>query len=162
VKRVLLDTNVILYAIGGPHPYAEPCRRIVSLAGEGRLELEAPVDLVQEILHHRTRRLGDRRQAAAEALAAGTLCRLHAVEPQDAIAATELFADSPRLSARDAVFAAVAVRHGLDTILSADSDFDSLPGLRRLDPAAPSAVTELLGPLQAGSRTEIVEEDLYD
>jgi len=33
VKRVLVDTNVILYAIGGPHPCAESCRRIVALAG---------------------------------------------------------------------------------------------------------------------------------
>jgi predicted nucleic acid-binding protein len=145
VNRVLLDTNVILYAIGGPHAYAEPCRRIVALAGEGRIDLEAPVDLVQEILHHRARRLGDRRQAAAEALAVTTLCRLHAVEPQDASQAAELFAASGRLSARDAVFAAVAARHGLETILSADADFDELPGLRRVDPADSAAVTELAG-----------------
>lgn len=145
MTRVLVDTNVILYAIGGPHPYAEPCRRIVALAGEGRVDMEAPVDLVQEILHHRARRLGDRRQAAADAAAAATLCRLHAVEPQDASEAARLFADSTRLSARDAVFAAVAIRHGLDTILSADSDFDGLPGLRRLDPAEPADVTELIG-----------------
>lgn len=135
MKRVLVDTNVILYAIGGPHPYAEPCRRILALAGEGRVEMEAPVDMVQEILHHRTRRLGDRRQAAADARAAAALCRLHAVEPQDADKAIELFAASSLLSARDAVFAAVAIRHDLTAILSADGDFDGLSYLRRLDPA---------------------------
>jgi predicted nucleic acid-binding protein len=146
VKRVLVDTNVVLYAIGGQHPYAEPCRSILALAGEGRVELEAPVDLVQEILHHRTRRLGDRRQAAADARAAATLCRLHAVEPQDAYKAAELFKDSSRLSARDAVFAAVALRHDLEAILSADSDFDGLSDLRRLDPADRETVRELLEP----------------
>jgi hypothetical protein len=146
VKRVLVDTNVILYALGGPHAYAEPCRRILTLAGEGRVELEAPVDLVQEILHHRARRLGDRGQAAADALAAATLCRLHAVEPRDANRAAELFASSGRLSARNAVFAAVGVRHGLDAILSADSDFDGLSDLRRVDPTDSDAVTELTGP----------------
>lgn len=145
MKRVLVDTNVILYAIGGPHAYAEPCRRIVALAGEGRIGMEAPVDLVQEILHHRARRLSDRRQASAEAMAAATLCRLHAVEPRDASEAAALFASSTRLSARDAVFAAIAKRHGLEAILSADSDFDGLPGLRRLDPADLTAVTELTG-----------------
>jgi predicted nucleic acid-binding protein len=135
VRRVLVDTNVILYAIGGPHPYAEPCRRILTLAGEARIGLEAPTDLLQEVLRHRARRLGDRRQASVEALAAAGLCRLHAVEPRDAVHAAELFAGSDRLSARDAVFAAVAIRHDLETILSADTDFDELPGLRRLDPA---------------------------
>lgn len=144
MRRVLVDTNVILYAIGGPHPYAEPCRRILALAGEGRFEMEAPVDLVQEILHHRTRRLGDRRQAAADARAAAALCRLHAVEPQDAEQAAELFAASSRLSARDAVFAAVALRHDLDTILSADDDFDGRSDLRRLDPADREAVSREL------------------
>jgi predicted nucleic acid-binding protein len=145
VKRVLVDTNVILYALGGPHPYAEPCRRIVALAGDGSIDMEAPVDLVQEILHHRARRLGDRRQAATEAMAAAALCRLHPVEPQDSSAAAELFAASDRLSARDAVFAAIAARHGLDAILSADSDFDGVPGLRRLDPADPTVVADLVG-----------------
>jgi predicted nucleic acid-binding protein len=144
VKRVLVDTNVILYAIGGPHRYAEPCRGILALAGEGRLEMEAPVELVQEILHHRTRRLGDRRQAATDARAAAALCRLHAVEPQDADKATELFAASTRLSARDAVFAAIAIRHDLTAVLSADGDFDGLSYLRRLDPADPETLRELL------------------
>lgn len=144
MKRVLVDTNVILYAIGGPHAYAEPCRSILALAGEGRFDMEAPVDIVREILHHRTRRLGDRRQAASDALAAAALCRLHAVEPADAHRAAELFKDSSRLSARDAVFAAVALRHDLDAILSADEDFDGLSGIRRLDPADPKTVGELI------------------
>lgn len=145
MKRILVDTNVILYAIGGPHPYAEPCRRLIALAGEGQFAMEAPVGLVQEILHHRARRLGDRRQAAVEASAAATLCRLHAVEPEDVSEAARLFADSIRLSARDAVFAAIAARHGLDTILSADSDFDGRSDLRRLDPAESSTLAALVG-----------------
>jgi predicted nucleic acid-binding protein len=137
---VLLDTNVILYAIGGPHAYAEPCRRVVAMAGEGRLRPEAPADIVQEILHHRTRRLGDRQQAAADARAAAKLCRLHGVLPQDALEAIELFAGSSRLSARDAVFVAVAARHDLQEIVSTDTDFDGLERLRRVDPADEAAL----------------------
>ena len=143
MSRALLDTNVVLYAIGGPHPYAEPCRRILMLAGEGRLHLEAPVDLVQETLHHRNRRLGDRAQAAKDAQAAAALCLLHAVEPRDAEEATRLFAASDRLSARDAIFAAIAIRCGLDSIVSADTDFDGLTQLRRIDPADEDAIAAL-------------------
>ncbi len=139
----MVDTNVVLYAIGGPHPQAEPCRRVLALAGEGALVLEAPADLVQEVLHHRARRLGDRAQAAKDARAAAALCRLHPVEPQDARAAIELFAGSSKLSARDAVFAALAARHGLAEIVSADSDFDGLTGLRRIDPADSDALAAL-------------------
>lgn len=143
MTRVLVDTNVILYALGGPHAQAEPCRRVLALAGEGKLRLEAPVDLVQEILHHRSRRLSDRSQAAADALAAANLCRLHAVEPSDTRAAATLFASSSRLSARDAIFAAIASRHGLRTILSVDVDFDDLRDLRRVDPADTATVDVL-------------------
>lgn len=48
--------------------------------------------------------------------------------------------------ARDAVFAAIAARHDLTTILSADTDFDGLPQLRRIDPADGEAVAALAGP----------------
>jgi uncharacterized protein len=143
VKRVLLDTNVILYALGGPHAQAEPCRRILELAGEGHLHPEAPVDIVQEILHHRNRRLGDRAQAGKDAQAAATLCRLHPVEPRDTHEAIGLFANSHRLSARDAIFAAIALRHGLETIVSADTDFDDIPGLQRVDPTDDAALAAI-------------------
>jgi predicted nucleic acid-binding protein len=146
VNRALLDSNVVLYAIGGPHPYAEPCRRILALAGENRVRLEAPVDLIQEVMHHRARRLGDRAQATADARAAAELCQLHAVEPRDAREAANLFADSTRLSARDAIFAAIAIRHGLPAIVSADSDFDELAGLQRIDPCDSAALAALTAP----------------
>jgi predicted nucleic acid-binding protein len=38
----------------------------------------------------------------------------------------------PRLSARDAIHAAVMQQHGIDEILSFDSGFDGLPGITRL------------------------------
>lgn len=38
----------------------------------------------------------------------------------------------PRLSARDAVHAAVMQRHGIDTALAFDAVFDLLPGVRRI------------------------------
>jgi predicted nucleic acid-binding protein len=125
VTRVLLDSNVILYALGGPR------------------SPEAPVDLVQEVLHHRCRRLGDRRQAAADARAAATLCTLHAVDAQDAEHAAELFASTTQITARDAIFAAIAVRHGLEVIVSADAHFDELAQLRRVDPTDGAAIESL-------------------
>jgi hypothetical protein len=43
--------------------------------------------------------------------------------------------DDSRLRGRDAVHAATAVLAGFTTIVSADRDFDGVPGLRRLDPS---------------------------
>lgn len=143
MKRVLLDPRVILYALGGSSAQIVSCRRVLALGADSQLRFEAPTDLVREVLHHRARRLGDRTQAAAEALRAALLCVLHPVESQEARTATELFGGHPTLSARGAIFVAFAQCHNLTTIISTDGDFDGLPGLRRIDPSDEAALAAL-------------------
>jgi predicted nucleic acid-binding protein len=143
LTRFLYDTAVFVYAYGADHPYAEPCREIVDRAGDGDLRGEASADLVQEVLHQRARRTGDRRRAAREAGAAAELCDLHDVRPEDVVRALELFASTERLDARDAVFAAVALNRGIPAILSPDRAFDDVAGLVRVDPIDRRAVERL-------------------
>lgn len=131
--RVALDTNVLLYAVGGESPHREPCRRLVQLIAEGELVAECSVDLVQEYLHVRARRTGDRGLAVTEARGLLDLLVVHAVEPDDAARAVDLFHAHPRLDARDAVHAASCLARGVEAIVSADSAFDDVLGLRRLD-----------------------------
>ena len=45
-----------------------------------------------------------------------------------------LLAETQDLTTRDAIHAAVVFEHGLEGIVSADRDYDRIPGLRRLDP----------------------------
>jgi predicted nucleic acid-binding protein len=134
VRRFLYDTNVFVYAVGGPSPYREACRGIVERAAEGRLAGEASVDLVQEFLHQRMRRTGDRALAATAARHVVPLCTLHDVTAADLTLALSLFERHPALSARDATFAALALNRGLDAILTADAGFEGVDGLERIDP----------------------------
>ena len=143
MTRFLYDAAVFVYAYGAEHRYAEPCRAIVELAGAGELRGEASAGLVQELMHQRARRTGDRSRAADEAAAAAGVCELHEVRPEDIFRALELFATTERMGARDAVFAAVALNRGIDRILSPDRAFDEVPGLMRVDPADRGAVEEL-------------------
>ena len=145
MRRFLYDSGVFLYALGGEHRYRDPCREILERAGRGELRGEASADLVQEVAHHRLRRTGDRALAAADALDAATLCRLHAVERHDVLHGMELLAKSRGLGARDAVIAAVALNRDIDAILSPDLDFDEVSGLERIDPADTAAVAALSG-----------------
>lgn len=144
MSRFLYDTAVFIYAYGADHPYAEPCREIVDRAGAGELMGEASADLVQELMHQRFRRTGDRARAASEAGAAAGLCRLHEVQPDDVLCALDMFAATEHIGARDAVFAAVALNRGIPAILSPDRAFDEVDGLVRVDPADRPAVEELL------------------
>lgn len=134
MTRFLYDTAVFAYALGGEHAYRDPCREIVARAGRGEIRGEASADLIQELLHQRFRRTGDRHLAARQAREASALCALHEVRADDVRRGVGLFADSSRLSARDAVFAALALNREVTVILSSDRAFDEVPGLRRLDP----------------------------
>lgn len=143
MRRFLFDTNVFVYALGGTHPLRAPCRRILQQAARGELRGEASVDLVQELAHQRLRQTGQRAAAARAARRAAEAVVLHALEPADLTLALELFEQSSRMTARDSCFAAVALNRGIDAILSADRDFDGLPGLERIDPADAVAVAAL-------------------
>ena len=144
MTRFLYDTAVFLYAIGGTHPYRDPCREILARAEESALRGEASADLIQELLHYRVRRTRDRDRAAREARDVADLCVLHDVQREDVLRALDLFAATERIGARDAVFAAVALNRGIPAILSPDRAFDEVRGLSRVDPADGSAVAALV------------------
>jgi predicted nucleic acid-binding protein len=109
MSRVLLDTNVFAYAMGGPSPYREPCQEIIEWLATGALEGEVSTDLVQEFLHLRFRRTGDRHAAAAAAKHIAILVALHDVTASELTRSLVLFERHEQLGARDAMFAAIAL-----------------------------------------------------
>lgn len=143
MRRFLYDTSIFIYATGREHPYREPCRRILEMAEAGQLIGEASADLVQELVHQRTRRTGDRAESAEAARAAAEVCRLHPLEPDDVLRGLDLFEAHPSLDARDAMFAALALNRGIDALLATDRAFDQVDGLERIDPADAEAVGAL-------------------
>ncbi len=143
MRRFLFDTGVFVYAVGADHPYREPCREILRRARSGDLRGEASTDLLQELAHQRFRRTGDRHQSVSTARAAASLCRLHELRPEDVLQGLELYRAHEGLTARDAVFAAVALGREIGAILATDRAFDLVPGLERIDPADRDAVSAL-------------------
>jgi predicted nucleic acid-binding protein len=89
--RVLLDTNVFIYAVGNESPYREPCRQIMSLLASGELRGEVSADLVQEFVHHRHRRTGDRAIAVVAARHIARTVVLHDVTSAEVTRALALF-----------------------------------------------------------------------
>lgn len=143
MTRFLFDTAVFVYALGRAHPYRDSCVELVRAATRGQIRGEASVDLVQELLHVRSRRGGDRREATERARDVGELCVLHTIEPADLERAFDLFVAHGALGARDAVFASVALNRDVGIMLSPDRHFDGIPGLERLDPLDPNALERL-------------------
>lgn len=138
-RRALLDTAVFVYAVGGPHRYRDACIRLLEPDAVARYGAEASVQAIQELLHQRARRTGDRADAAEIAAAMSQLCELHELTPQDLDVGLALFRQVPRLSSRDALHAATAINRGITTLVSPDPDFDSVTQLTRVDPADAAA-----------------------
>ena len=133
MTALFLDSAVWAYALGEEHPRREACRALLLAAQQGRFELHASVELVQEVVFHRLRRT-DRTTAVAEGRAIELSCTLHPFDATVLDKSLDLTATTT-IGGRDSVHAATALLHGFDAIVSPDRDFAGVPGLRRLDPA---------------------------
>jgi predicted nucleic acid-binding protein len=133
LTRVYLDSNVLLYAVGEESPYREPCRHLLRHVASGDVAGETSILTVQEVVHHRQRR-GDVAPASHGRNVLAICSAAHPLDRSIALVALGLMDDYPRLGAGDAIHAATALAHGVETVISADSDFDVVAGIARVDP----------------------------
>lgn len=132
---IVVDTTVLVYAVGADHPLREPCRNLLARVGDGSLAAVTTVDVIQELVHVRARRRG-RSDAVALGMAYATLLApLIRPDAMDLDAGLALLLEHEELGAFDAVLAATSRRAGA-ALASADAAFAVVDGLSRLDPAA--------------------------
>ncbi len=142
---IVLDTTVLVYALGRDHALRDPCRALIEAIADGRIEATTTPEVIQEFAHVRARRT-DRRDAAQTATDyAELLDPLVTVQRQHLLAGITLFERHDALGAFDAVLCAVALEGGADAVVSADRAFAAVPGLRHVAPDA-DGVAQLLGP----------------
>ena len=130
---IVLDTTVLVYAVGDDHALRDPARSLLAAAADGSLRATTTPEAIQEFAHVRARR---RDRADAAALAEGyadLLSPLLEVGEADLREGLRLFERSDTLGAFDAVLAAVALRAGATTLVSADRAFADVRGLRFAD-----------------------------
>ena len=131
MREVFLDSSVLLLAGGAPHPLQGACRAIVDEVASGRVRGHLSAEAVQEFVHHRMRRDDPRAVPAARAIS--RFCVVHPFDLAVLDGALALVA-AGSVRGRDAVHAATALHAGFTEICSADTDFDRVPELDRLDP----------------------------
>lgn len=129
---IFIDSNIPMYLMGAAHPHKEGSRRALErLIGESA-RLVTDVEVIQEILH-RYGAIG-RRDAITPCV--DTLQALadeiFSIDVEDVLRARDHMGSSSSISARDAIHVAVMHRYGVETILSFDSGFDGIPGVRRI------------------------------
>lgn len=126
---ILLDTTVLVYAVGLDHPLAEPARAIVERIRVGDLRAHTTPEVIQEFAHVRARRRSRDDAAELARAYASLLSPLHVTEQHHLEEGLRLWSRAPGLGCFDAVLAAIAI--SLDAeLISADSGFAQVPGLR--------------------------------
>jgi uncharacterized protein len=134
---IFIDANVPMYLVGGEHPHKADAKRVLERLTVEQRQLVTSSEVLQEIMHRYV--AADRREWIEHAFNAlhGVVDDVFAVEAADVLAAKDLVLAYERLSARDAVHAAVMRRRQITEVLSFDSGFDEVAGITRL-PASQS------------------------
>ena len=143
MKRVYLDTNVFIYAVGSASRYRDPCRQILSSVVEGQLNGETSVYTIQEVARQRHRR-GDENPTKRAREVAAMCTAVHHLDAGIVVRALDAVDRFTGLEVSDAIHAATALTHGLSEVVSADSDFDRVPGIERVDPLDGARLTALM------------------
>jgi predicted nucleic acid-binding protein len=121
-----------MYLIGKEHPLKSKAIRLCHelVLREKRLVTDAEV--LQEILHrYAAIQRRDAIQPCFDALL-GIVERVLSVDLSDVQKAKELLLGYKKLSARDAIHAAIMQKHEIVEILTFDAGFDLVPGLTRI------------------------------
>ncbi len=140
----MLDTTVLVYAVGGEHELRDPARALVAAAADGSFRATTTPEAIQEFAHVRSRRR-DRSDAAAIAGGyADLFSPLLEVGESDLRDGLQLFERVPALGSFDAVLAATALRAGATALVSADRSFAAVAGLRSIN-LADLDIESLLG-----------------
>lgn len=130
---MLLDTTVLVYAVGGEHRFREPCRRLVAAVDARAIVARTTVEVLQEFVHVRSQRR-DRADAVARARSYLTLFGpLLVTDEMHLVEALAIFRSSPTVGMFDALLASVAIATGAP-LVSADRGFAVIPGLEHVLP----------------------------
>ena len=131
---LLIDSNIFMYAAGADHPHKGPSVAFLRRLARGELDAAVDAEVLQELLH-RYRAIGrwaEGRQVHDRARRIVGVVIPVTAETVDS--ARGLLDRYERLTARDALHAAVIDLHGLEGIASYDRDFDVVEGLTRSEP----------------------------
>ena len=135
-----LDANVLIYTTAEGRR-ADACRQILRAVADGEADGRTSTATLEEVWHiERSGRAGP-----IEGLTERTYTLLAPLLPvTDGAFRRALALEVPSVGTNDRLHAATCFEHGIEAIVTADADFNSLSGIRRVDPLDRPAVRELL------------------
>src|SRR6202451_4465823 len=133
---IVLDTTVLVYAVGADHPLREPCQQLIRAIAGGTILATTTIEVIQEFTHVRARRR-DRKDAAGLARDyIELLSPLLIVEETDLREGLRLYEEGTGFGAFDAILAVAARAAAADALVSADTGFAGIAEIHHVVPDA--------------------------
>ncbi len=129
---VFVDTNVLIYAMTDTG-YGGPCRSALTAIATGALDATTSV-LVAEEAWHVERRSPLAIPSGSVMTLLGFFDRILGFDLEILEEAMRMTSLPDALGSADRIHVATCLAHGIDTIISADSGFDAVKRLRRVEP----------------------------
>jgi predicted nucleic acid-binding protein len=131
---IVLDTTVLVYAVGADHPLREPGQLLIRAIADGTILATTTIEVIQEFAHLRARRR-DRKDAADLARDyIELLSPFLIVEETDLREGLRLFEEGKGFGSFDAVLAAAAHAAGAEDPVSADTGSSGIAAVRHVVP----------------------------
>lgn len=135
---IILDTTVLVYAVGTDHEFREPCQALLRAIAASTVRATTTPEVIQEFTHVRARRRG---RTDATGLAEGfvdLLRPLVVVDESVLRAGLAIAREHEGIGTFDAVLCATARAVAADALVSADAAFGTVPGIRHEIPTTPA------------------------
>ncbi len=127
-----LDANIFIYAVGSLDEKKEKCLKILNKVVGGEIEACTSFLTWDEFVHV-VRKLWGREVATSEGKKFLQFPNLHFIKTdREVISKAQELISEYNLKPRDAIHAASALVKGVREIISDDSDFDKVKGLKRV------------------------------
>lgn len=131
---IVLDTTVLVYAVGTEHTFRKPCQRLVKAIADGEVEATTTAEVIQEFTHVRSRRR-DRKDAAGLARDyIELLSPLLVIEETDLREGLRIYQEGTGFGPFDGILAATAHATGATALVSADAGLSGIPGVPHVIP----------------------------
>ena len=129
---IFLDSNVLVYLIGSPHPNRELAYAAIDRLARSGERMVTSAEVMQELLHLFSKRPASAALQQALNALRGLADEIYPVEAEDVDRAHAVWRAHSGLSSRDALHVAVMQRRGVSCILSYDRDFDRIATIERV------------------------------
>lgn len=122
---IVLDTTVLVYAVGFKHPLRDPCRALIEALDDGIVVATTTAEVLHKFAHIRASRWGGNDAVTLALSYADLLSPLLVVDEQHLRSGLRTYARRGQLTAADAVLAAATLAADA-TLVSADRAFTDL------------------------------------